>query len=206
MSTSEPLTKPESKLGNVGCVFGVLVGIISLVTAFFGPTTPWSSLPVTFYGVEFIGFIYLVPIWMLVMSLYFLSFWSSSNRILGMVAGLAGLASAALGLLTALQFFPLRLPFTGEWGAWLGGWMDATLISGVAILLFGLVYLKLYMSSSTRNIFGAATGLLFLVVGVFGILIGFAPGLIALTFFNDFSLIPWIYGVVLVPSLLGFKS
>ena len=61
-------------------------------------------------------------------------------------------------------------------------------------------------SSGKRNPFGALAGLFYVVIGVFGILIGLGPATAAMVFFNNFTFIPWMYGIVLVPSLLGLKS
>jgi hypothetical protein len=194
-------------------VFGVVVAAFSLYMAYSGPSIHYG--PIWFYHIlVYELFFILVPIWMLIMAAYFLGFRRTSNRTLGLVAGIGGLVSgvASFLVLFVLVYSGLTTGYSfgvsPEYWGWytmLTTWFDATLVGGVALVLFGIVYLKV-SSGGKRNPFGLLAGLLYIAIGVFGILIGLGPATAALAFFNDFSLIPWMYGLILFPSLLSLKA
>lgn len=202
MDENSGLSKPDSKLDKVGHLIGLVLGVIGLVLYAQGPNTAWSGGD--FYDILALPFFYIIPIWMLVMSIYYLSFWGTANKIFGLITGLVGLAATGLGFLTALQFFPERLPFTGSMDTFLISWYMSSLVIGVAVLLFGLISIKVYLPNRSANPFGTYMGLLFLAFGFFMILIGIVTGFSAIPLPLDYTLIPLSYNILIVSSILGF--
>ncbi|MHA2207184.1 MAG: hypothetical protein ACXABC_15110, partial [Candidatus Thorarchaeota archaeon] len=107
--------------------------------------------------------------------------------------------------LVTLQYFPLGIPFSSVegWTSWFATWEMGTFYAGFAILFFGLAYIKIHLPTRSSNSFGLIAGVLYILVGVFGVLIGLGTGFSAFPLFSDNTLIPWMYVGLLFPSFFG---
>ncbi|MHA1903657.1 MAG: hypothetical protein ACXADL_09725, partial [Candidatus Thorarchaeota archaeon] len=201
--------KPESEIGKAGSLLGAIVGLFSLLVALLGQRTLYSDppVPLPFYGIEFIWIIYGVPTWMLVMSIYFLEFGKTSNKHIGFLTGIIGLGASLLGFFVAVQWFPINqwLEIDG-WIPWVTSWEIGTFVMGIALLVFGIAYIKVHIPTRGSNPYGVIAGVLYLFVGIFGMLIGLGTGLTAFPLFDNYTWIPWMYFGISFPSLFGIIS
>ena len=195
-------SKPETRLDKKGHIIGLILGIISLVLFVQGPNTHWSGGD--FYDVLYLPFFYLIPIWLCMMSYHYLTWWRTVYRRLGLITGLVGLVAAAFGFITALSCYPLRPTYPSPWEPLIISWYMSSLVIGVAVFLIGLLSISVYLPKRTENPFGLWMGLLYVVFGLLMVLIGFATWFSAISLPLDYTLIPLVYVILIVPSILGF--
>ncbi|MHA1633031.1 MAG: hypothetical protein ACTSUZ_00580 [Candidatus Thorarchaeota archaeon] len=194
---------------------GLIIGIIGFVLLSEGLTMPWMA-PV-FYGGTSVPFFYIIPIWFLLTSIYCQEYMKLEKDSLGNISKLSGFAATGIGFLTAVSLFPIRMPWgdgavvtDSVLGIFILILYTSALVSGLSMLLFGFLSYKMSKYDQGAHIIGSLRGLLFILIGAFGLLIGggfiIGSATAAVPVFFEYTMIPLMYGLLILPSILGFAQ
>jgi len=196
---------PETKAGKISGVIGIITALFSL-SIFTGtssgtvPQSIWELNIRAFNQIALLAFIASVPFWLFLLSLFFVSFGQTENKILGWSAALVSCIASLLGFL-ATFFCAVAITQTEEfWTMYLLLEDIEYLLLGISLLLGGLLFLKIGFQSTEKKGLIILTAIVYLGIGIFGLLVGLSTATAMLPLF-DRTIYPLLAGAIIVPSI-----
>ncbi len=182
--------------------FTLIVGVVGIALYIQGPTTLWSAAEY-FYGPLIVPFLYIIVMWLILLSHPGFVIWRQERKHMGLISYSISLFALSYGLLTVMNLYIVRLPSIMSLNVFLLSWFINTLLTGVVVLLFGLVSYKVNESDKRVDQIGQLRRLIYVLTGIFGMLVGILGGVTWTAPIVDYTTIPMMYGTLLVPSILG---
>jgi hypothetical protein len=200
---------PDTKAGKASGVIGIIAAIVALVIVSEGglpSNLSISSFTVSGYSIFwFLLFMALIPLWLFMLSSFFMSFGKTKNKPLGWLTALVAFIASLLGFLATFVSYVAITQMAEFWDTFLLLWDIEYLLLGVTLLLGGFLFLKIGISSTEKKGLVLITAIVYLAVSIFGLLAGLSTATSMISLF-DRTIYPRVAGAVIVPSIftIGF--
>jgi len=195
---------PETKTGKISGVIGIIAAVYGLFIFLEVGTVPQSIWEMNMRGFNpaaFLAFIAIVPLWLFVLSLFFMSFGKTENKILGYLSGAVSFIAGLLGFLAAFYSAAAITQIEELWLNYLILEDIEYLLLGISLLLGGLLFLKIGFQTTEKKGLVMLTAIVYLAVGIFGLLVGLSTATAMFPLF-DRTIYPLLAGAIIAPSVL----